>query len=1001
GQQPAAVLTVPEGMSIADIAAGLGVSTAALRRANDLAPGQGIPAGATVTVPVEMVPPLADEWNSLYGVASAGEISDDIMVRALEDTPDLVMGLEALQLVALPVESFQQLPVSLLVQLPEPLRLLLLSRGASPGPRGVVTRGARGVGRATASATPRRRATRRPTRAPTRRPTAVPTVTVAPTPRPSPTPGPITLGDVAKVEVAPAKLTILNRTDGEASLGLIVAKESQANTVAVADRVDERLDDLLGRRDMAGLRVTKVFEQAPFVRESINGVVREGLLGGLFAVLVIFMFLNRSVRSTIIVALSIPLSVFVGTLLMRVQGLTLNMITLGGITVAIGRVVDDAIVVLENVYRHLQRGERRLDSVLVGTSEVATAITASTLVAVAVFLPLGLVGGLTRQFFLPMALTITYALLASLGVATTVVPTLARSFLSHRSLPEDRETWLQRLYSPVLEWCLGHRLATLLVAIVFFVASLGLARIIPVTFLPGFGPPSVTVTLSLPPGTRLETTDEAASSVEEILMNRDDVETVQTTVGVANPFAAFFGMASGNQSAAAFLQAALVEDFDGDVNGVAAEIRGDLAALDTSSPMTATVRSGEAGGPEGGGFDLLLKSDSEADLRTASAMALEALGDPDNWKTQDDKDSNRLAKALGGSTKFDEVPFVNLESNLSASQRILAVEVDPEAALGRGLTTVQVALALREALEEQDLGTVELIAEGDAASTDSDGQPVRQSLSVVARYPADTVDSLDGLSDFVVAGPAGPVRLGDIAAITEAPGPVQITRVDGSRAAIITADILEEDTIRVQQRGQEIVEGLPELPDSVDVTAGSNSASQQEAFKDMFAALGVAVVIAYFVLVVTFGSLVHPFTVLFSLPFALSGALIALAATGRVLSVSSLIGLLMLIGIVLANAIVLIDLVQQYRQRGMSAHEALMRGGRVRLRPILMTATATVLALIPLALGLTEGAIIAAELATVVIGGLITSTILTLIIVPVIYSLLDRLAHPRSPAAGS
>ncbi len=787
---------------------------------------------------------------------------------------------------------------------------------------------------------------------------------------------PLALGDVATIERTPGEVETLSRLDGEPALSLLVAKEQQANTVAVVNAVLDEIEVLSDKDKLRQLEFTTVFEQASYIEESLRGVAREGLLGAVFAILAILAFLSFSVRSTLVTAISIPLSVCIGFLFLRLSGQTLNLLTLSGLTVAIGRVVDDSIVVLENIYRHLQRGERRLQAIIDGTRQVSTAIFASTLVTIAVFLPLGFVGGITRQFFLPFALTTSYALAASILVAVTVVPVLARLFLSTAVLPKERESRLVQLYCRTLSWALAHRGMTLGLAFLFFLGSLFMLRFLPQTFLPSFGPPAVNVAVELEPGSSLERTDEVARVIETALLDNEEVESVLTTVGTGgNGGEAFFGLAAGLDSAKASLYVDLVDDFDGDLNRLTGRLREDLDLWFEGEPITITVGSGGLAGPMSSTFDLELRGDDEAALREANEAVLAALRDPDNW------------------TDYDKVPLVNLESNLTAARSVIAVDVDPQRALRYGLTAAQVGLALRESFEAQELGTVTL-GEGDQAEL----------LSVELRPPPSTVASIDALRGFPIAGPAGSVLLGDIATVEERPGLVTITRIDGERAALITGGVEADDTFGVFATADRIVDDL-ELPEGVEVGPGVESRIQRQAFGDTVNAILISVVIVYLIMAVIFGSLVHPFTILFSLPFAVSGALIALAVTGRPLSISGLVGMLMLVGIVITNAIVLIDLVQQHRRQGLDAHQALLAGGRTRLRPILMTALATLLALIPLAMGLTEGAIIAAELATVVIGGLFTSTLLTLVIVPVVYSLLDGLASrpvfvPTGPAAG-
>jgi multidrug efflux pump subunit AcrB len=655
--------------------------------------------------------------------------------------------------------------------------------------------------------------------------------------------------------------TTILRTNGNPSLGISVSKTRDANTVAVVHRVEDALEDLEG--ELSGVRFDMVFEQAGFIEESISGVVREGALGAIFAIIVILIFLSFSVRSTLVVAVSIPLSVFAAFALLNWQGLTLNMMTLGGMTVAIGRVIDDSIVVLENIYRHIQRGEDRREAVIVGTGDVNTAILASTATTVAVFLPLGLIGGIIGQFFLPFALTVVFALAASYLVAITVVPVLAYMFIRKEHLPEEKETWLQRLYTPSLKWALRHRALTMIGAALLFVISLSLMRFIPMTFIPDVGEATVQINLDMPPGTDMATTDRVAMEIEEALADLGCVCTLQTVVGGGGS-----GMAS---------------------------MMGSSAVNPTQANISMSIEDGK-------------------DLESSLIQIRE------------------VAEGIAGA------------ENVTVSSA--------GAMFGGGFSAVDVVVT---ADRYEDLIAV--------------NDPIVAAL-----------EEVDGL-----------VNVGsDLGAAAGANG--MVTRIDGRQAISFGAEIEGEDTMRVGAQARQAVEDLPNLPAGVEISQGFQSQMQTEGFQDMGLAMLIAIGVVYVILAFTFRSLIQPFTILFSLPLAVIGALWALFLTGRVLSISSMIGMLMLIGIVVTNAIVLIDRVQRNRkERGMGTYDALVEAGRTRLRPILMTAIAAMLALVPLALGLTEGAIIAAELATVVIGGLFSSTLLTLLVVPIVYSLLDNL----------
>jgi multidrug efflux pump subunit AcrB len=939
--------------------------------------GEAAPHGAPRGAPAgpEPVPPADDEqalpvvWGVL-GAQRAGDITPEMMELAVAQLPDAVDALTAGQLLALPVATLARVPLQTIERQPPDVLANLAAR----------------VGQALAGEIPDQEPGA-PTdqEAPDEPQDREPGAPTDLEPPDAPPAGVVTIGDVATVTRVTKGASTINRTDGQPSLGIVVSKEQSANTVTVVNEVLEALDQLDDELDIA---FNVVFEQGTFIEESLAAVRNEGLLGAVFAVLVILIFLSFSVRSTVVIALSIPLSLLFALLVMRAQGLSLNLLTLGGLTIAVGRVVDDAIVVLENVFRHIQRGEDKLASVIEGTREVATAITSATLVAVAVFLPLGFIGGLTREFFLPFALTTTYALLASLVVALTVVPVLMRSLLSREVLPEERETWLQRLYTPSLEWALDHRLLTLALAIAFFLVSMLPLRAIPQTFLPDFGEPSMTVDVSMPPGTDIETTDVFAREVEAILFADADVATVETTVGRGGQV---FGQAAGDDTARASFFATFVPVQQGlwdrltadetvDPVAVADRTRAALRDAIGSRPVTVTVSTSAGTGFDSGSFDLQIQSEDEEALGEATELVLAALADPVNWE----REENWLD--LFRADDDDEpavVPIINMKSNLADARPVLVVSVDAAAALDRGLTTAGIGLALRDVLEGKDVGEVEL--------TEEDGSPT---LPLRVVYPGDTIDSLEALERYPVSGAQGAVPLGEVATVSREPGAVEIRRIDGERAALITGEITDEDSFGVIATAQRIVDDLDldrRFGESVvTVGAGIESAQQQEGFRDTAAALPVSILIVYLIMVVTFRSLVHPFTILLSLPFAASGAVLGLWVTGRALSVSSLIGLMMLIGIVVANAIVLIDLTQQYRARGMDARTALVRSGRTRLRPILMTAAATVLALLPQALELSgKGGLVASELATTVIGGLVTSTLLTLIVIPVVYSLLD------------
>lgn len=793
-------------------------------------------------------------------------------------------------------------------------------------------------------------------------PTAAPTA--GPTPAPAP-PAPVTIGDLGTVELVARPLGGYSRTDGQPSIVIFISKSADANTVEVSDAVAERLAAV---RDRVGGRIrwTYTFDSSNFIRESISGLQREGGLGALFAVVVIFLFL-LNVRSTLVAAMSIPLSVMTALALMLVGGVSLNIMTLGGLAVAVGRVVDDAIVVLENIYRHRMSGEPIRQSVLDGTREVSAAITSSTLTTVGVFLPLGFVGGLVSQFFLPFAITVTFALLASLAVALTVVPTLAYFFIPRVAVliraetpvhsaagaaaihgAPIRSTWLQRLYTPLLKTALRFRWATLLIAAVLFAATNLLIPQIPQSFINAGSEKVLNVLIAPPPGTAPEVAMEQAREAEAILAAHAEVVSYQTTVasGGDTGFAGLQASFTGRSASSAQIFVRLQSEVD-----LRDETTVLLEALAPVQHDGYTVSVAQVAGV-GNRLQVIVSGPDLATVRDATA---------------------RIAAAVRG------VPdVVNVASDLAAEAPELQVTVDPNKAIGAGLTTAQVAGELRTILVGQTIGRIRL----------GDGDPTDLYLAVdrgkLMDPGADPIEQLKSLP----VGSAIKRPLGEIATVEQVAVQASVTRVDQAPAATVSADILTDDVQAVSTGVRAAIDSL-RLPEGVNARLAGVSEFQSEGFGGLIFSMAVAVLVVYLIMVLVFDSLIDPFVILFSLPLATIGAFTALYLSGKPLGISALVGMLMLIGIVVTNAIVFLDLVEQLRHKGMGTYDALVQAGRTRVRPILMTAVATILALIPLALGFNEGSIIAAELGTVVIGGLFTSTLLTLVVVPVVYSLID------------
>jgi HAE1 family hydrophobic/amphiphilic exporter-1 len=771
---------------------------------------------------------------------------------------------------------------------------------------------------------------------------------------------PVTLEQVALIETDAVAETGYARLNGDESLSLTVSKTVSANTVEVAEAVTEALQEIVAGSG-ASLEVTVVSNQADFIIESRDGLLKEGGLGAIFAVLTIFLFLF-SLRSTFVAAISIPLSLLVALVAMQLSGITMNIMTLGGLAVAVGRVVDDSIVVLENIYRHRALGEDRMTAALRGPSEVAGAITSSTLTTVAVFLPLGFAGGLISQFFLPFALTVTFALLASLLVALTVVPVLAFFLVASPREAVDaagepaRSVWV-RAYDPTIRFVLRSRwtaLAVVVAALGLFAGSLFIVPLLPTGFL-NSGSEKILVAYVAPPaGIGAEAVRDRSARAEDILLADDEVRLVQTTVPPEGDtgFRTLISAQAGRSPASATIFVRLASTAD--LTDAALRLEEALAPIEEDG-WDATVQ--QATGPAGGSFQLVVSGPDGESVEDGTRVVIDAISDVEG--------------------------LANLTTDLVAAAPQVEVRVDPERAATFGVSAAQVGGIVRTALTPLEVTTLQISGED---------EPV----PVVLVLDAPGLDSASALGALPVA-PG--VVLSDVATVRTTDVRATISRVDAAPSSTISGEIIGEDTgaisAGVRQRLDDL-EAAGELPAGVSVQVGGVSEQQAEAFGGLFTAMGVAIVLVYLMLVLAFNSLITPFIILFSLPMATIGAFPALLLTDRPIGVSALIGFLMLIGIVVTNAIVLLDLVERLRADGVPTREALIRGGHTRVRPILMTALATILALVPLAAGFNEGSIIAAELGTVVIGGLLSSTFLTLIVVPAAYSLVAR---RREPAA--
>jgi len=757
-----------------------------------------------------------------------------------------------------------------------------------------------------------------------------------------------TIADVATVEVVDDPVTGISRVNGEPSVTIAITKTPAGNTVAVSRAVMAAIPDLEAALG-SNTKLTPVFDQAPFIEESINSLATEGLLGLAFAVVVIFLFLF-SFRSTIVAAISIPVSVLITFIGMLAAGYTLNIITLGALTIAIGRVVDDSIVVIENIKRHIGLGEEKRTAILSAVREVAGAVTASTITTVAVFLPLALVGDITGELFRPFALTATIALAASLFVSLTIVPVLAYWFLGNKAHKHegvavesaadelDTPTRLQKGYLPIIRWTLKRPIATILIAVLLLGGTVALVPFMKTNFIGDSGQNTVTVRQTMPLGTSLEARDTAAKKVESVLIDTAGVETVQLSIGSSGSSlrAAFTGSGATTFS--------LTTDPTVDQVKLQATIRDEVAKIDNAGEITLAASQGGFGSST---INVNITATSEKELRDASDAVLAAV-----------KDLSVTAEAT---------------SNLSNEQPFIGITVDRDKAAEAGLSEIQVGGIVTAAMNPSAVGSVVIDEKTLSIYILNDSAPT----------------TIEELKNFDIPTAKGIVPLSDLATVEQTNGPSSITTIKGVRSATVAVTPNSDD---VGTASAAVAAALADvnLPAGASATIGGVTAQQADAFSQLGLALLVAILIVYVVMVATFKSLRQPLLLLVSVPFAATGAIALQVISGIPLGTASLIGVLMLIGIVVTNAIVLVDLINQYRERGMSARDAIEHGAARRLRPILMTAAATIFALLPLGIGITgNGGFISQPLAIIVIGGLVSSTILTLIVLPTLYYLVE------------
>ncbi|UOY92987.1 efflux RND transporter permease subunit [Ectobacillus sp. JY-23] len=756
----------------------------------------------------------------------------------------------------------------------------------------------------------------------------------------------VQLKDIATVEVL-SKAESISRTNGEQSIGIQVVKGADDNTVDVVNAVKKEMKQF--EKDYKDVTLVTMFDQGEPIEESVNTMLNKAMVGAIFAVVIILLFL-RDIKSTIISIVSIPLSLLIAVLFLKQMDISLNIMTLGAMTVAIGRVVDDSIVVIENIYRRLSLKEEKLrgmDLIREATREMFIPILSSTVVTIAVFLPLGLVSGPVGELFLPFALTVVFALSASLIVAVTVVPMLAHSLfkkeMKEGAKQHDKPSRIAMFYRGVLAWSLRHKVISFGMAVLLLVGSLFLVPSIGVSFLGSEEEKTIIATYNPAPGETEEDVQSMALNAEKYFQDKKDVKTLQYSVGGSNPM-----------NPAATKQALFYVMYKDDTKEFSKEKETVLKDLQHIADKGQWGYQDMGSGGASNKLSLFVYGESRAVIEPVVSKITEIMKKDATFTNVD----SSLAEA------YDEYTLVANQDKLSKL----------------GLTAGQIGMSLLQTGQQPVLTTIQ-----------KDGKE----LNVYVSVKKEDFGSITDVTNQTILSPLGiEVPLKEVVDVKEGKTSNTITKRDGRIYAEISADITTKDVAKASADLQKDVDAL-EKPKTVDVSFGGVTEQINESFKQLGLAMLAAIAIVYFVLVITFGGGLAPFAILFSLPFTVIGALVALLIAGETISVSALIGALMLIGIVVTNAIVLIDRVIQKEKEGLSTREALLEAAVTRVRPILMTAIATVGALIPLAIGAEGGGLISKGLGVTVIGGLISSTLLTLIIVPVVYEVLMKIRNRK------
>lgn len=774
------------------------------------------------------------------------------------------------------------------------------------------------------------------------------------------------LSDVADVQDGSRERRVYTRLNGESAVGLIISKQSGSNTVATAEAVFERIEQV--KKAYPQLKFAVAYDQSEFIKASVNNVRDAAIIGGLLAVLILLFFL-RNVRSTLVVALSIPTSIISTFALLYMCGFTINTMSLGGLALATGLIVDDAVVVIENIFRHIERDKKTArEAAISGTNEIVSAVVASTWTVMVVFLPLLLIKGQAGQMFTQFALVVIFSLAVSLLDATTVVPMLATRFISGEAHAETLNNadghrhpllrafavfgrWFEAMdntYHNGLRWAIHHRLIVVVGALAITGASFVLYPMLGTELMPVADSGDFSISAEMPVGTALETTNETMQKVERIVAANPYVETALATAGSSGTRG--WSTSSANRGS---VSVKLKEDIDVKTLDVIKDLQRQFSAIPGAKlrlTQTDIVSRIMTGGSQS--VEINIFGD---DLATLSQLARQVLA------------------------RVQEVPGLeNADVDWEEAMPEIQWKVDRQKAMHLGVSFSDVADTINTATN---------------GSISSYYQEKGFQYPIVVQLPESRRKTVDEMKNLVVTPRSGQgasrgILLSQVATPVFDLGPSEITRLNRQRFIAVSGMPQGRSTSAIQADVERAIADIT-MPEGYYWDWGTSQKRRAEEFGGLWLAVFLAIALIYMLLASQFESLIHPLAILFSVPMAASGVILALFLTNRSFGLTAFVGVLMLVGIVVKNGILLVDYTNTLRGRGMEREEAVLRAGPTRLRPILMTASAAALGMLPIALGIGEGSEVQAPMATVVIGGLITSTFLTLYVVPTVYTLLD------------